>query len=179
MIVVASLSAVPQSCRTPLPNQYLDCMLLAVYTHTEALQAHHTRAARSSWFTIGGVGWGGVGWDNNVHVPVHTQARQAHHTRAARSSWFTIGGVGWDGVGWGGIITFMFLYTHRHSKLITQELHVHHGSLLGGGVGWDNNVHVPVHTQAGQAHHTRAARSSLLSIETCCPQENLRMMRAR
>ena len=35
MIVVASLSAVPQSCRTPLPNQYLDCMLLAVYTHTQ------------------------------------------------------------------------------------------------------------------------------------------------
>ena len=33
MIVVASLSAVPQSCLTPLPNQYLDCMLLAVYTH--------------------------------------------------------------------------------------------------------------------------------------------------
>ena len=37
MIVVASLSAVPQSCRTPLPNQYLDCMLLAVYTHTHTL----------------------------------------------------------------------------------------------------------------------------------------------
>ena len=37
MIVVASLSAVPQSCRTPLPNQYLDCMLLAVYTHTHHL----------------------------------------------------------------------------------------------------------------------------------------------
>ena len=37
MIVVASLSAVPQSCRTPLPNQYLDCMLLAVYTHTPLL----------------------------------------------------------------------------------------------------------------------------------------------
>ena len=34
MIVVASLSAVPQSCRTLLPNQYLDCMLVAVYTHT-------------------------------------------------------------------------------------------------------------------------------------------------
>ena len=31
MIVVASLSAVPQSCRT------LDCMLLAVYTHTHGL----------------------------------------------------------------------------------------------------------------------------------------------
>jgi len=36
MIVVASLSAVPQSCRTPLPNQYLDCMLLAMYTHTQS-----------------------------------------------------------------------------------------------------------------------------------------------
>ena len=41
MNVVASLSAVPQSCRTPLPNQYLDCMLLAVYTHTHKLTHHH------------------------------------------------------------------------------------------------------------------------------------------
>ena len=43
MIVVASLSAVPQSCRTPLPNQYLDCMLLAVYTHT------HTHKPERIW----------------------------------------------------------------------------------------------------------------------------------
>ena len=44
MIVVASLSAVPQSCRTPLPNQYLDCMLLAVYTHTNTHTKHtHTK----------------------------------------------------------------------------------------------------------------------------------------
>ena len=42
MIVVASLSAVPQSCRTPLPNQYLDCMLLAVYTHTCTHTHTHT-----------------------------------------------------------------------------------------------------------------------------------------
>ena len=41
MIVVASLSAVPQSCRTPLPNQYLDCMLLAVHTHTLSLSLLH------------------------------------------------------------------------------------------------------------------------------------------
>ena len=53
----------------------------------------------------------------------------------------------WGGVGWGGIITFMFLYTHRHG----QALLFHHQLLLGwGGVGWDNNVHVPVHTQAQQ-----------------------------
>ena len=35
---------------------------------------------------------------------------------------------------------------------------------MGGGVGWDNHVHVPVHTQARQAHHTRAARSSWFTI---------------
>ena len=28
------------------------------------------------------------------------------------------GGVGGGGVGWGGMITFMFLCTHRHSNLI-------------------------------------------------------------
>ena len=32
----------------------------------------------------------------------------------------------------------------------------------GGGVEWDNNVHVPVRTQAGQAHHTRAERSIMV-----------------
>ena len=54
------------------------------------------------------MGWGGVGWDNNVHVPVHTQARQPHHlsccpagTGTALSSSVTAG------VGWGGIITLM------------------------------------------------------------------------
>ena len=54
MIVVASLSAVPQSCRTPLPNQYLDCMLLAVYTHTPSFTHHlsHTIFHTPSLSTI-------------------------------------------------------------------------------------------------------------------------------
>ena len=51
MIVVASLSAVPQSCRTPLPNQYLDCMLLAVYTHTHT----HTLRKAGSVFSLAGM----------------------------------------------------------------------------------------------------------------------------
>ena len=40
------------------------------------------------WVGWGGgvVGWGGVGWDDNVHVPVRTQARQPHHTRAGGGS---------------------------------------------------------------------------------------------
>ena len=43
-----------------------------VPARTQALHPHHTRAARSSWFTIG------VGWGNNVHVPTRTQA--LHHS---------------------------------------------------------------------------------------------------
>ena len=47
-------------------------------------------------------------------------------------------------VGWGGIITFTFLYTHRHGKLIillavlqTQALLFHHQLLVGwDGVRW-------------------------------------------
>ena len=66
------------------------------------------------------VGWGGVGvgWDNNVHVPVHPQAQQPHHLSCCPADTGSDGGVGWGGVGWGGIITFMFPCTHRHSNLI-------------------------------------------------------------
>ena len=79
-----------------------------------------------------------MGWDNNVHVPVHTQAREEavvfHHQLL---------------LGWGGIITFMFQYTHRHGNRQWSFII----SYCWGGVGWDNNVHVPVHTPARQTHH--------------------------
>ena len=79
------------------------------------------------------VGWGGVGWDNNVHVPVHPQAQQPHHLSCCPAD---TGSDGWGGVGWGGIITFMFPCTHRHSNLIIflAVLQAHTGS--DGGVGW-------------------------------------------
>ena len=76
-------------------------------------------------------------------------------------------GVGCGGAG--GTITLMFLCTHRHRNLIifpalvqTQALLFHDQlpnvtDVTGGvglaGVGWDNNVHVPVHTKAQQPHH--------------------------
>ena len=71
-------------------------------------------------------------------------------------------------MGWGGVIAFMFLCTHKHSNLIiflavqqTQGLLIHDQLPVGcGGVGWDNNVHVPVHTQAQQPHHL-----------SCCPAD--------
>ena len=83
---------------------------------------------------------------------------------------------GWGGVGWGGMITFMFLCTHRHSNLIiflaVEHLHAllcHDQLPLGGwgwggwvgwgGVGGDDNVHVPMHTQAQQPHHLSCCRA--------------------
>ena len=50
---------------------------------------------------VGGVGGGGVGWDDNVHVPMHTQAQQPHHLSCCWEetgtalSWSVTGGVGW------------------------------------------------------------------------------------
>ena len=49
----------------------------------------------------GGVGWGGVGWDNNVlaaaFLPLtHLRPRSTWHRLQMRGGW---GGVGWGGVG--------------------------------------------------------------------------------
>ena len=47
--------------------------------------------------------------------------------------------MGWGGVGWGGMITFMFLCTHRHSNLIIflpveqRQIQLFHDQLP---VGW-------------------------------------------
>ena len=46
---------------------------------------------------LGGVGWGGVGWDDNVHVPVHPQAQQPHHLSCCPADTGSDGGVGWGG----------------------------------------------------------------------------------
>ena len=129
--------------------------------HPQAQQPHHLLAVQQTQKLLFHdqlpVGWGWVGWGNNVHVPVRTQARQPHHLPCCPAdtgtalSWSVTGGVGW-----GGVITFMFLSTHRHSNLIiflavqqTQALLFHDQLPVGWGwVGWGNNVHVPVHTQA-------------------------------
>ena len=56
----------------------------------------------SFMFQWGGVGgWGGVGWDDNVHVPMHTQAQQPHQLSCCWAEtgtallWSVTGGVGW------------------------------------------------------------------------------------
>ena len=101
------------------------------------------------------MGWGGVGWDNNVHVPVHPQAQQPHHLSCCPADTGSDGGVGWGGVGWDNNV---------HVPVHPQAQQPHHlsccpagtgsdGGVGWGGVGWDNNVHVPVHPQAQQPHH--------------------------
>ena len=76
------------------------------------------RQAQLSWSVTGG-----VGWVNKVHVPMPAHAQQPHHLSCCRAltrtalSWSVTRGVGGWG-GWGGMITFMFLCTHRHSNLI-------------------------------------------------------------
>ena len=132
----------------------------------------HTGSATSSSFLLFcrhrhcsfmiSYGWGGVGRGNDVHVPVHTQAQQPHHLSycpadtGTAHSWSVTGGVGW-----GGVITFTFLCAHRHRNLIiflavqqTRALLIHDQLPVGWvGLGWGNNVHVPVHTQAQQPYH--------------------------
>ena len=81
-----------------------------------------------------------MGWGNNVYVPVHTQAQQPHHLSCCPADTGTALlfrdqlPVGWGGVGCDGV--------------------------MWGGVGWGNNVHAPVHTQAQQPHHF-----------SCCPAD--------
>ena len=80
-------------------------------------------------------------------------------------------------MGWGGVITFMFLCTHRHSNLIiflavqqTQALLFHDPLLVGlGGVGWGNNVHVSVHTQAQQPYHLSCCSADTGTTHPCVP----------
>ena len=125
----------------------------------------------------GGGGGGGVGWGgmitfmflcthrhSNLIIFLAVEKRQAQlfHDQLP--------------VGWGELIRFMFLCLHTHSNLIiflaVEHLHalLFHDQLpLGGvgvggwggwgGVGWDDNVHVPMHTQAQQPHHLSSRRA--------------------
>ena len=54
--------------------------------------------------TSNGVGWGGMGWANNVHVGCRKDVMLRHATSFRCWSNFKWGGVGG---GWGGLITFM------------------------------------------------------------------------
>ena len=99
-----------------------------------------------------GVGCGGVGWGNNVHVLAHSHdvtPRHVHlHVRTyVMLRWRCVTSRR-GGVGWGGAITFTYLRTHmmlRHGTFTCTcahtSCHVEDVS-RHAGVGWGNNVHV-------------------------------------
>ena len=128
------------------------------------IRAHWGWEPAISGLVVGG-GGGGVGWDDNVHIPMHTQAQQPHHLSCCWEetgtalSWSVTGGVGW--------------VKKVHVPMPAHAQQPHHlsccraltrialswsvtrgvGGVGWGAVGWDDNVHIPMHTQAQQPHH--------------------------
>ena len=130
----------------------------------------------------GGMGWGGVRWDDNVHVPARTQARQPHQTRADGGSLSLSlhGGLFWPlsspnspkrtSPAWSAwLCSLLSLWWSVSAAQQPESLQNGPPQLFqwvgvgwgGGWVGWDDNVHVPVRTQARQPHQTRAGGGSL------------------
>ena len=109
-----------------------------------------------------GVGWGGVGWDVNVHVNLRQQlmlrtrcelaaAVDATHTRGGG------GGVGWD----------VNVHVNLRQQLMLRTRGV-------GGVGWDVNVHVNLRQQLMLRTRTpgrhRERSSKLCETCSCCEE---------
>ena len=82
----------PKSSKTDLANLVSLAVLLALplvvrFGRSAARILQNGPPHLFHWVGVGwGGGWGGVGWDDNVHVPVRTQARKPHHTRAGGGS---------------------------------------------------------------------------------------------
>ena len=116
-----------------------------------------------------GVGLGGVGWGNDVHVNLHTHVMLRYGFFLLHLLTHVMLRYGYLGVGWGGAMTFMSTCTHtRHATLLLCSLalahthtrhatlwlfslalaHTRHATLWlsWGGVGWGNDVHVNLHT---------------------------------
>ena len=119
-----------------------------------------------------GVGLGGVGWGNNIHVNLHTHVMLRYgdlfmstctHTSCyvmvifsctcTHTSCYVMVILGWGWVGWGGAITSMSTCTHTscYVMVIFSCTGTHTSCyvmvVLGWGwVGWGNNVHVNLHT---------------------------------
>ena len=102
------------------------------------------------------LGWGGVGWDDNVHARLRNYVMLRWWNVLARWQLYVVTahgkymiGVGW-GEGWGGMITSMHaggtmwcyvdgMFLHVGSS--TWSPHMESIWLGWGGVGWDDNVH--------------------------------------
>ena len=89
--------------------------------------------------------------DSLAHTKL-TQLRTQDSDSLARTKVSQLYTQSLRGMGWGSLTSLSFLLSswHRHCSFMI--------SYRWGGVGWGNNVHVPVHTQAQQPYHL-----------SCCP----------
>ena len=120
-----------------------------------------------------GVGWGAVGWGNNVHVLAHShdvRPRHVHlHVRTYVMLRWRCVTSRWGGVGWGNNVHVL---AHSHD-VTPRHVHLHVRTYImlrwrcvtsrrggvgwrgvgRGGVGWGNNVHVLVHSHDVRPRH--------------------------
>ena len=115
-------------------------------------------------FYICSLGWGGVGWGNNVHVLVHSHdvtPRHVHlHVRTyVMLRWRCVTSRR-GGVGWGNNVHVL---AHSHD-VTPRHVHLHVRTYVmlrwrcvtsrRGGVGWgNNNVHVLAHSHDVTPRH--------------------------
>ena len=108
-------------------------------------------------FYICSLGWGGVGWGNNVHVLAHSHdvtPRHVHlHVRTyVMLRWRCVTSRR-GGVGWGGNNVHVLAHSH---DVTPRHVHLHVRTYVmlrwrcvtsrRGGVGWGNNVGVLAHS---------------------------------
>ena len=190
-VVVFFSAQQPKSSKTDLASLVsLAVLLLFLWWSVSAAQqpeSFETDLSSSTGWGWGGVG-DGVGWDdNNVHVPVRREARQPHQTRAGGGSLSLAlpGGPFWPlsspnpskptspwsawlcwllSLWWLLLFLWWSVSAAQQPESFETDLSSSTGWGWGGvgdGVGWDDNVHVPVRREARQPRHTRAGGGSL------------------
>ena len=85
-LVNASSAHIESESSAHIANESSAHRETASSAHKERSSAHIEAGNQPFRVWLWGVGgWGGVGWDDNVHVPMHTQAQQPHHLSSRRA----------------------------------------------------------------------------------------------
>ena len=110
------------------------------------------------------MGWGGVGWGNNVQLQLHTHVMLRYrtfisllqtHVMLRYRTFISMFVLCTDGVGWGGAITFNCSCTLTSCYATARSSQCLCCAQIGwGGVGWGNNVQLQWHTHVMLRYHT-------------------------
>ena len=135
-----------------------------------------------------GVGCGGVGWGNNVHVLAHSHDVTPRHDHLHVRTYVMLRHdvSRHAGVGCGGVITFTYLRTPmmlRHDTFTCTCAHTscyvedvsRHAGVGWGVVGWGNNVHVLAHSHDVTPRHVHLhVRTYVMLPWRCWPHLDVR-----